>query len=135
MENANHETQDKVMRKPKTTLERRAAAACAQIQEWGSCDFSVEWVKSSTWGFCPRVVWRGEKVAHASGCGYDKLSAVLAEFLTWLVADSATDLGHGCGLGTVQDRLAKCGWRLEHTYNGAREDGFRLTRLPQPSTT
>ena len=43
---------------------------------------SVNWMKSRTWGYCPRVeTWSnyGRFYGHASGCGYDKESAAVAD--------------------------------------------------------
>lgn len=50
-------------------------------------EFDVTWKKSRTWGFCPRAEWQCwfkdgtymEGSEYASGCGYDKLSQVLAD--------------------------------------------------------
>lgn len=54
-------------------------------------EIDVEWKKSSTWGWCPtaEMSWedakgnwhRIEKAGHASGCGYDKHSTVVADAL------------------------------------------------------
>ena len=45
---------------------------------------TVDWYKSKTWGHCPRLEgYNGEEriKTSANGCGYDKLSTVLAEYL------------------------------------------------------
>lgn len=112
-----------------TVMQKRAKAACEEIAQYGSSDFSVEWVKSNIWGRCPRIMHRGEKAAHASGCGYDKLSAVLVEYLTWLVPGGTLRGCSGVGVRTVQDRLKEAGWLLEHLYDGRWEDGFRISRI------
>ena len=53
-----------------------------------SMEISVEWVKSKTWGMnphCQAAVWFADgsfersQVFKCSGCGYDKLSTVLAD--------------------------------------------------------
>ena len=105
--------------------EERAQRACAYIKEAGSLDFSVIWKRSATWGRTAGIYWHGSKAAYASGCGYDKLSAVVAEFLYPLVG---RNLGMGCGIPTVQERLAKHGWKLEYVYDGEWEDGFRIRK-------
>lgn len=86
------------------------------------------WKKSATWGRCPSIAYRGEKAAHASGCGYDKESACLCEFLSSLAPDGIH--ASGAGFRTVVDKLAMAGWLLEKTYSGATEDGYRLSRKP-----
>ena len=110
-----------------TVMEKRAANACEKIKEYGSYDFQVIWKKSRTWGNCPSIYYHGEKAAYASGCGYDKLSAVLSDFLAPLVAPERLYC-HGAGLSSVQQRLDELGWTLENTYDGKSEDGFRVTR-------
>lgn len=56
----------------------------------GSLSISVEWKRSQTWGANPTATVRaysntgeyiGEYEGHASGCGYDKESAAIAEAL------------------------------------------------------
>ena len=49
--------------------------------------FDVTWKRSRTWGYCPRAEWECwfadgtylHGTEYASGCGYDKLSQVLAD--------------------------------------------------------
>lgn len=111
-----------------TTMERRAQEACQRIEANGSMDFAVYWAKSNVWGRCPRIEWRGKKAAHASGCGYDKLSAVLVDFLYPLVPELAGC--SGAGVSRVIQRMAEHGWILEHAYEGRTEDGFTITKNP-----
>jgi len=89
-------------------------------------EFAMLWRPSRTWGRVAVILWRGEKAAEASGCGYDKESACLVAFLYPLVKEVG-GCG-GAGLRTVQDRLSGAGWLLEHTYDGKAEDGYRITR-------
>ena len=112
-----------------TKQEKRAADACESYREWGGGRFSVEWVKSRTWGHCPRIMWRDQKAAYASGCGYDKISAVLAEYLQSLVPEAELLRTAGAGLRAVELLLAEHGWKLEQTHNGRTEDGFKLTKM------
>jgi len=111
-----------------TKLEKRAKEACDEYARRGEGSFAVIWAKSSTWGLCPRIEWRGEKAAHASGCGYDKLSAVVAEYLSPLVPE--VGFRGGAGINSVIDCMKEYGWELKHTYDGKTEDGFELTKLP-----
>lgn len=90
-------------------------------------DFAVYWAKSNVWGLRPRIEWHGKKAARASGCGYDKLSAVLVDFLHPLVPEVAGC--SGAGVGSVIQRMAEHGWKLEHVYEGKTEDGFRIARI------
>jgi len=114
--------------------EKRAQAFCRSAVENGQTTLNVEWRKSRDYGYCPAVLnWNGEKIAYASGCGYDKLSAVLVEALSFLFPD-CTDAGgslrgcSGAGLSTVTRRLKEHGWTLEQTANGQTFDAFKLTR-------
>ena len=100
--------------------------AAERIKAWGSLDFTVEWIKSKTWGRCARIRFNGDTAAHASGCGYDKLSAVVDEFLRPL-APEAEHTG-GCGIRSTIEAMAACGWTLTHAYEGKNEDGFRIER-------
>ena len=113
-------------------MEQRAYVACQSIKAGNLTQFAVTWSKSRTWGLCPRIEYRGEKAAHASGCGYDKLSAVLAMFLMWLDDREAGSVGGcgGAGVREVQTRLAAIGWKLTHSYDGKAEDGFEIEPCP-----
>lgn len=118
-----------------TTLESRASAMCQAIQtNGGKFYFSVIWKRSATWGSIPSIHFRGEKVATASGCGYDKLSAVLADALRFLFDPGSEDHKSvwrmsGVGESSLRDALAKRGWILTRTYNGKTEDGFTIEKV------
>ena len=119
------------MKKPKLTpTERRAHAFCAAIRAGTVRSFTVEWIKSRTWGRCPRIRWKGDKVAHASGCGYDKHSAVLAQVLRWLPEDSEQQrriaAAGGSGVSVIRALLTECGWTLE-TQEGRAEDSHSIS--------
>ena len=120
------------MKTQKLTLtEKRAQAFCASALENGQTTINVEWRKSSCYGYCPAVMnWQNEKIAYASGCGYDKLSAVLAEALQFLSLERGAFVAgcSGAGLSTVQRRLKEHGWTLEQTASGQTFDAFKLTR-------
>lgn len=107
-------------------LQKRAARACAEIEEQGYGVIFVEWRKSRVYGYCPCILYHREKAAYASGCGYDKLSAVLAEYLEPLVP--GIERCSGAGETSIIEFLAEHGWELKHTYSGNTEDGFTLTR-------
>ena len=54
----------------------------ANAPELENVFISVDWMKSRTWGYCPRVETTsngGRFGGYASGCGYDKQSAAVAE--------------------------------------------------------
>lgn len=57
--------------------------AAANAPRVSSASISVEWTKSRTWGANPTAellnIGYGRTVGHASGCGYDKESAAIAE--------------------------------------------------------
>ena len=115
--------------KPRLTqLERRAHAACDEIRRYAAngdaFHFTTFWKRSATWGLCPNITYRGKKVAHASGCGYDKLSAVVVEFLAPLCP--GVNLGYGAGINHVIETLRAHGWDLNHIYSGEREEAFSI---------
>jgi len=128
------------MKKPRlTTLETRAARALEHLTEPGTAEsFTVEWRKSRTWGNIAVIETGRGKAAEASGCGYDKLSACVVEYLRQLPDPAAVQAIRGCsgaGIRSVIDRLAEVGWNLEHVHNGRAEDGFRLSRItPVPAS-
>lgn len=69
-------------KREKKELDKIAAAEAAPALSF--VDISVEWKKSRTWGANPSVVVRtsdGVYYGAASGCGYDKESAAIAEAL------------------------------------------------------
>lgn len=69
-------------------IEKKTAAKLAQLDRVANApdltfiSVSVDWVRSSTWGYNPHVEIRtntGTYCGTASGCGYDKESAAIAE--------------------------------------------------------
>ena len=116
-----------------TTMERRAAALCAELTQCGGGTVDIDWAKSATWGLCPRVLWRGEKAAHASGCGYCKESTVLAEALRFLGATPEARMAirrtGGAGVSSVEDALKAQGWRLTKVASGKMYDAFTVRRI------
>lgn len=108
-------------------MELRAANAMREAQDRGSLDFTMFWNRSNTWGLCPSIYYHGEKAAHASGCGYDKESACLVDFLSSLSPEKIR--GHGCGFSVVRQQLQEIGWKLECIFQGKFEHGYRITRI------
>lgn len=117
-----------------TTLEKRAQAMCQTIRAHGAYTVEVEWNRSSTWGMCPRIQYHGETAARASGCGYCKHSAVLAEALCWLGETEeerhAIARTSGAGVSSVRDALARVGWTLETVAGGKTYDVHTVRRTP-----
>lgn len=119
----------RTVRKPSGLLEKRALAACQEIEREGTGSFAVVWKKSRDYGQCPSISnWHGEKVAHASGCGYDKQSAVLVDLLCWL-APRRVLKSHGAGLRSLQAELRELGWELACDYDGKTEEGYTISRI------
>jgi len=111
-----------------TTLEKRAKVACEGILENNGGDFGIEWRDSRMWGLIAVITnYRGEKAAEASGCGYDKESQVLANFLEFL-CPSVISTG-GAGYSAVQRACLKDGWVIERTASGKKFNGFRIEKL------
>jgi len=112
-----------------TTTEQRQKTFADNLTANGGGTINIEWRKSRDYGYCPAVLnYRGEKIAYASGCGYNKLSAVLVEALSFLLPDRALAGCSGAGERSVTDRLADHGWKLERTANGNTFDSFHLSR-------
>lgn len=117
-----------------TSMEKRAASFCAKIQADGEGTLNVEWRKSREWSYCPAALdYRGEKMAYASGCGYDKLSTVLCDALAPLVPDGALHSCHGAGVRSVIDRMALYDWTVVQTANGSTFDAFIIKRADPAS--
>lgn len=122
------------MGKRLTKEEERSQDFCEVIKNASiPLSFAVVWKKSRTWGYCPHLYnSRRERVASMSGCGYDKLSAVLAAVLHPLGATEQARLDihgqSGGGLPAVRDALARHGWVLTHVHDGPIEDGFTIAR-------
>lgn len=69
-------------------IDKKTAAKLAQLERVANAadltfiSVSVDWVRSKTWGYNPRVEVRTNTGAYcgtASGCGYDKESAAIAD--------------------------------------------------------
>ncbi len=114
-----------------TTIERRAYNACVYFEESEHGSFQVIWKKSRTWGTIPSISWHGGKASIASGCGYDKLSTVVAYFLQYLKGAPDVTRYAGVGISSLQTYLLSVGWQLKHVYNGKTEDGFELVKIPE----
>ena len=109
--------------------DRNAKEVAASILSDGNgltYSLSMEWKRSRVWGANPVLTYNGTTVAKASGCGYDKESAALADFLSRLVPEAARS--SGAGFQSVVDAMAAAGWELKKTYCGVREDGYELRR-------
>lgn len=130
-------------RKPRLTRAEKAA-------QWMCADFRakyepgdgplivVKWAKSRTWGKCPRITYQGETVAHASGCGYDKLSTVLANALQYLGRSDderrAIASTYGAGVSSVKAALLRNGWDLREGYCDSDTDVYSLIYVGSKST-
>ena len=131
-ENGRGTTEAEALEYLKKQLNRFIAASKAPKMTY--CSFSVEWKKSRTWGWCPRVYVRTNEHTgeyYSSGCGYDKLShafnhALQSPTLTRFAIENVDKLKGvygfsytyglpeidfaGCGLGTFETMLEKCDW-------------------------
>lgn len=117
------------MKKRYNETEKAAIRACEIIKRDGEATFNIIWVKSRTWGYNPNVKWGNQTVGKASGCGYDKESAALVEFLRFLLPEDEYLSGSGAGFNSVSFELSKYGWNLEKTYSGKTEDGYKIERI------
>jgi hypothetical protein len=92
-------------------MEARAYRACERIKQGEPYTISVEWRRSRAYGLCPAIETPEGKAAYAGGCGYDKLSAVLCEFLGWLSPRGYLE-SSGAGESSVVAELAELGYKL-----------------------
>lgn len=115
-----------------TTIEKRAASFCESIRAGETSSFTVEWVKSNTWGNNPRILHHGEKCTNVSGCGYCKHSTALADALCGLgeTEEQRHSIARkgGAGVSSVQSALADAGWDLKCVANGKAFDCYTITR-------
>ena len=105
---------------------KKVATSILSDRRGSTYPLSMEWKKSRMWGANPTLTYKGTTVAKASGCGYDKESAALADFLSHLVPEAARS--SGAGFLSVVEAMAAAGWELRKTYCGIREDGYELRR-------
>lgn len=118
-----------------TIRQKRARAFCEHIRD--NSDFlttiNVDWARSRDWGLNPRIEYRGKKVAFASGCGYCKLSTVLAEALYFLGDTPEEELSIACcggaGVSSLIDRLKTLGWELNPVASGKTYDCYTIRRI------
>jgi hypothetical protein len=117
---------------PKLTVtEKRALEYCRGLIHNQGGAVSVDWANSRTWGANPRIEHLGGKCSNISGCGYDKLSACLAEVLRFLFplnskAHSDVHGTGGAGESAVSRALREYGWNLTKTASGKMYDVFSL---------
>jgi hypothetical protein len=109
-----------------TKTEYAAKSACITFKANDGGEFRLIWTPSKQWGHTAKTEHRGRRTGFASGCEYDKQSAVIADFLRFLVPECHQN--GGAGLNSIQNTLLKHGWRLSQTYNGKSEEGYILSR-------
>ena len=117
------------MKTPRLTqTEKNAVRLCADILKDSpdkTC-FTVDWKPSRTWGKTAGVYYRGARCSLASGCGYDKLSAALADAFRFLFppgTDAHLAIARAQGTGEAP------------TVRTLKEHGFTLTPVFQDATT
>jgi hypothetical protein len=93
----------------------------------GFASFTIFWKRSNTWGLCPSAHYQGRRMAHASGCGYCKQSAVLDEVMRFLVP-SIRHTG-GAGERPTIEAAKEQGWILSCDYNGRTEEGWSVKKM------
>lgn len=117
-----------------TTMEKRAERFVRILKTYADdgspITLRVEWKKSRMYGMCPSIAdTEGNKCAYASGCGYDKLSAVLAKALATL-APGIRKLG-GAGESAVMAAARVTGYELAPHYRDKHVDAYEFRKLAQ----
>ena len=136
------------------TLQRlyRVANTATDIS---TIDISVEWHKSRVWGYNPSCkAFAGYEftTGHASGCGYDKESASIANALNdndnvLRILYSFVDRGGefnmsvgvhslgglpcfdgGCGVSTISRIFEKCGYKMRTVASGKMFNAYTIER-------
>lgn len=124
------------MKTPRLTqTEKNAVRLCADILKDApdkTC-ITVEWKPSRTWGRTAGVYYRGARCSLASGCGYDKLSAALADALRWLFpqgtdAHNAIARTQGTGEAPTIRTLAAHGFTLTPTTQGRTFNAYTIAK-------
>lgn len=120
-------------------------------------EIEINWTKSRTWGYCPTAsaMWltsagwgAWNNMAHASGCGYDKASTVIAEVCNALLSGMLYRRRHarknipygvnlkktffptfagGVGVSCYYDIARFLGGKLEHVASGKTYDKYVFT--------
>lgn len=108
-------------------LEQRAVNFCRAIERTGKGAFTVEEKPSRTWGYIPSISTHEGTAARASGCGYDKRSAVLAQFLGSLGGRIAST--DAAGEAAVIAACREQGWELAQVGGSKRSTTYTITRL------
>ena len=113
-----------------TTMEQRAKTTLHKLSpeggDWEQTELVVNWSQAGH----PSLYINRERCAHASGGGYCKLSAVLADVLRFLpgLTDEESRVvwsRSGAGVSSVIRALDNIGkYQLTHDHNGKNEDSF-----------
>jgi hypothetical protein len=109
---------------------------CTHAREYGSVNINVTWHRNRTWGNCPRLEYNGQEGQSVTGCGFDKLSTVLANALGGL-SDSvegrkAIEGTAAAGLSATRKALEAQGWGITTTASGQTFDCFEVRFLGAP---
>lgn len=135
-------------------LEKLEAAAAYNLPSFANV--SVEWKKSNMWGYNPTATISADHrrtQGHASGCGYDKGSAAIAEAcnlnpeIMRILYEHAEKGGAfpysvhtfagvpsfdgGCGVSCFGPVFDACGYTWRNVASGRLYDAFTIERKPQ----
>lgn len=150
---------EKITNKRKREIDRKIEKCFARVHEVeevetpAAVSVVVEWHKSRTWGENPRARVAAERVAtygSASGCGYDKESAAIAnafnqnpEILKILydhaeagetfpygvdVWAGLPSFAGGCGVSCFYSIFETCGYTFRQVASGKMFDVYEITR-------
>ena len=104
--------------------DRRAWDFAHDVREYGIAKIIVEWRRSREWGLNPAVMYAGQKIGFASGCGYCKESAALSDALQYLGKEPEN----------YRKILACAGRGVSHLTKVLEEMGVKLTALHHGKT-
>ena len=97
--------------------------------------FAIHWKRSRDYGYNPQIYdLNGKNLIRVSGCGYDKRSAALAEYLCNLPTLEENDRKKirstgGSGEANVLRKLLEFGFKLEPLYTDSKVDVYKVVML------
>lgn len=113
---------------------RRLCQSIVDRNEAGDAyGFTVEWIKSKTWGNNPVIRFGDDRCCSVSGCGYCKHSTALAETLQFLGRDDEernkiAALG-GTGVNNFMAKMHELGWLMRFVSSTKTTDTYTIERI------
>jgi hypothetical protein len=124
-------------------MEDRAREFCQHIRDMGTGTITIRYVRSKSYGRTPVIDnGRGERMAQAIGCNYEKKGAVLSHVARFLFDDGSDDQreirwASHAGAQHILGLLQEKGWDYQWVADLPDADVYLFTRrteeVPVPS--